>query len=81
MFISIKETHMLVSRGRRASLTERIEDKTMNASTTTAATQLFGRVLMSAIFLSAGFGKIGAYAGTQAYMESMGVPGSGCSRC
>ncbi|MGW8311430.1 MAG: DoxX family protein [Thiogranum sp.] len=48
----------------------------MNASTTTAATQFFGRVLMSAIFLSAGFGKIGAYAGTQAYMESMGVPGS-----
>ncbi len=48
----------------------------MNASTTTAATQFSGRVLMSAIFLTAGVGKIGTYAGTQAYMESMGVPGA-----
>jgi putative oxidoreductase len=48
----------------------------MKASTTTSATQFFGRVLMSAIFLSAGVSKIGAYAGTQAYMESMGVPGA-----
>jgi putative oxidoreductase len=48
----------------------------MNASTTTAATQFSGRVLMSVIFLSAGVSKIGAYAGTQAYMESMGVPGA-----
>jgi putative oxidoreductase len=30
---------------------------------------------LSAIFLLAGASKIGAYAGTQAYMESMGVPG------
>jgi putative oxidoreductase len=48
----------------------------MNASTTTAAIQFSGRVLMSAIFLGAGVSKIGAYAGTQAYMESMGVPGA-----
>ena len=48
----------------------------MNASTATAATQLSGRALMSVIFLSAGVSKIGAYAGTQAYMESMGVPGA-----
>lgn len=47
----------------------------MNPSTTTAATQLAGRVLMSVIFLTAGASKIGAYAGTQSYMESMGVPG------
>jgi putative oxidoreductase len=36
---------------------------------------LGGRVLMSAIFLVAGLGKIGGYAATQGYMESMGVPG------
>lgn len=34
-----------------------------------------GRILMAAIFLLAGFNKIGGYAGTQGYMESMGVPG------
>ncbi|WP_455235182.1 DoxX family protein [Thiogranum longum] len=47
----------------------------MNSSPTTAATQLSGRVLMSIIFITAGVSKIGAYAGTQGYMESMGVPG------
>jgi putative oxidoreductase len=47
----------------------------MNSSTTTAATQLSGRVLMSVIFVMAGFSKIGAYTGTQGYMESVGVPG------
>ena len=35
---------------------------------------LGGRILMSAIFIFAGFGKISAYAATQAYMTSMGVP-------
>ncbi len=37
---------------------------------------LLGRVLISAIFLMAGLSKITAYAGTQAYMESLGVPGA-----
>ncbi len=42
-----------------------------------ASTQLTGRVLMSAIFILAGLNKLGAgYAGTQSYMESMGVPGA-----
>ena len=36
---------------------------------------LGGRVLMSAIFLMAGLNKIAGYAGTQSYMEAMGVPG------
>ncbi len=36
---------------------------------------LLGRVLMSLIFILAGFNKIGGYEGTQAYMDSMGVPG------
>jgi putative oxidoreductase len=51
------------------------EEKTMNNSTLISATQLTGRVLMSFIFIMAGINKIGAYAGTQGYMESMGVPG------
>ena len=35
-----------------------------------------GRFLLSLIFIVSGFGKITAYSGTQAYMESLGVPGS-----
>ena len=37
---------------------------------------LAGRILISVIFIMAGWGKIGGYAGTAAYMESMGVPGA-----
>jgi putative oxidoreductase len=36
---------------------------------------LGGRVLLAAIFLISGLGKISGYSGTQGYMESMGVPG------
>lgn len=39
-------------------------------------TELGGRILMAVIFLKAGLGKIGSFAGTQAYMESVGVPGA-----
>lgn len=35
-----------------------------------------GRVLIALIFVTAGWSKIGGYAGTQAYMESVGVPGA-----
>ena len=35
-----------------------------------------GRVLIAAIFVVSGFGKIGAYQGTQAFMAAMGVPGA-----
>ena len=52
------------------------EEITMNQSILTAATQMTGRVLMSAIFLMAGISKLGSYAATQGYMESMGVPGA-----
>ena len=52
-----------------------IEEITMNQSILTAATRMTGRVLMSAIFLMAGISKLGSYAATQGYMESMGVPG------
>ena len=51
------------------------EEMTMNQSNLTAATRMTGRVLMSAIFVMAGISKLGAYAATQGYMESMGVPG------
>jgi putative oxidoreductase len=37
---------------------------------------LVGRVLIAAIFLVAGLGKITGYAATQGYMASMGVPGA-----
>ena len=47
----------------------------MNESKLTAATRMTGRALMSAIFIMAGISKLGAYAATQGYMESMGVPG------
>jgi len=36
---------------------------------------LAGRVLLAITFVVAGYGKIGGYAGTQGYMEAMGVPG------
>jgi len=37
---------------------------------------LSGRIFMALIFLVSGYGKIGGYAGTQGYMEAMGVPGA-----
>jgi putative oxidoreductase len=36
---------------------------------------LIARIFLGQIFLLAGINKIGAYEGTQGYMESMGVPG------
>lgn len=38
--------------------------------------ELAGRILLALIFVMAGLNKIGGYAGTQAYMESAGVPGA-----
>lgn len=38
--------------------------------------ELAGRILLAAIFVLSGWSKIGGYAGTQGYMESMGVPGA-----
>lgn len=37
---------------------------------------LVGRVLIAALFVLSGWGKIGAYAATQGYMQSAGVPGA-----
>jgi len=36
---------------------------------------LLGRIGLAWIFIDSGWGKIAAYAGTQQYMESAGVPG------
>jgi putative oxidoreductase len=44
--------------------------------TATNAGDLSGRILIATLFLVAGIGKLGSgYAGTQGYMEAMGVPG------
>lgn len=37
---------------------------------------LGGRILIAQIFVLSGLTKLGAWAGTQAWMESMGVPGA-----
>ncbi len=39
-------------------------------------TDLVGRLLIALIFITAGYAKIGGYAGTQGYMEAMGVAGA-----
>lgn len=47
----------------------------MNNRTSNAG-DLIGRILIATLFLMAGIGKLGdGYAGTQGYMEAMGVPG------
>jgi putative oxidoreductase len=38
--------------------------------------ELVGRVLIAALFVLSGWGKISGYAGTQAYMQSAGVSGA-----
>ncbi|MFT4097568.1 MAG: DoxX family protein [Rhodoblastus sp.] len=48
----------------------------MNNPQIANAAALLGRIFMSAIFISAGFSKIGGYAGSAAYMAKMGVPGA-----
>ena len=35
-----------------------------------------GRILLALMFVSAGLSKIGSYTGTQAFMDSTGVPGA-----
>lgn len=47
-----------------------------SASTIQKVSELAGRIFLAAIFLLSGLGKIGAYAGTAAYMTSVGVPGA-----
>jgi putative oxidoreductase len=44
--------------------------------TTNNLFNLLGRILLAALFLPAGLQKLSGYAGTQGYMEAMGVPGA-----
>lgn len=44
-------------------------------SSVQSAVELSGRVLLVTLFVISGIGKITGYAGTAAYMESVGVPG------
>lgn len=41
-----------------------------------AILSLLGRIGLSLLFIISGWGKISGYAGTQQYMEAMGVPGA-----
>jgi putative oxidoreductase len=41
-----------------------------------ALASLIARILMSAIFVTAGISKVSGYAQTQSYMDSHGVPGA-----
>jgi len=54
--------------------TKRPIESTVN--TVQKVSELGGRILLSVLFLLSGLGKIGAYAGTAAYMSSVGVPGA-----
>jgi putative oxidoreductase len=47
----------------------------MNTAKLNNASTLVGRSMIAIIFIVAGAGKITGYAGTQGYMESLGVPG------
>ncbi len=47
----------------------------MNQKVHSSLGALGGRVLLGLMFVVAGLNKISAYAGTQGYMESMGIPG------
>lgn len=48
-----------------------VKESTMSALQ--KSTELTGRVFLSVLFLLSGLGKIGGYAGTAAYMASLGV--------
>lgn len=48
----------------------------MNSKSLSNISILSARAMLAVVFIMAGFSKIGAgYAGTQAYMESVGLPG------
>ena len=48
----------------------------MSSKNLTNVSLLSGRAMLAVVFIMAGFSKLGAgYAGTQAYMESAGLPG------
>ncbi len=50
------------------------QPKESTVNTVQNVSELAGRILLAVLFLLSGLGKIGAYAGTAAYMSSLGVP-------
>jgi len=50
------------------------EPASVNSSAFLRGTELAGRILLAALFLLSGLGKIGSYSATAAYMSSVGVP-------
>jgi putative oxidoreductase len=46
----------------------------VNSAAFRKGTELAGRILLAALFLLSGLGKIGSYAATAGYMSSVGVP-------
>ncbi len=50
--------------------------KTFNQGAVYDAADWLGRVFLVVLYVTAGIGKLGAYAGTAAYMASHGVPGA-----
>ena len=50
------------------------QPKESTVNTVQNVSELVGRTLLAVLFLLSGLGKIGAYAGTAAYMSSLGVP-------
>jgi putative oxidoreductase len=67
------EFHMSTS---SASVVGDSNPAALSPSTVQRFSELAGRIFLAAIFLLSGLGKIGAYAGTAAYMASTGVPGA-----
>jgi putative oxidoreductase len=69
-------TYSSTTTGNPAAFISTDDSKGSAANTVQKASELGGRVLLSMLFLLSGLGKIGAYAGTAAYMSSVGVPGA-----
>jgi putative oxidoreductase len=67
-------TYSSTTTGNPAAFISTDHSKGSAANTVQKASELGGRVLLSMLFLLSGLGKIGAYAGTAAYMSSVGVP-------
>jgi putative oxidoreductase len=67
--------HLLIFWNNDNNLMQTKQATEMNPKTISNLSLFTGRAMLSAMFISAGISKIGAYAGTQGYMESVGVPG------
>lgn len=72
-----QEIQVSVSTVRKVTADEARGPSTATSGRTLAnVAELGGRVLLAALFLVSGLGKIGAYATTAGYMQAAGVPGA-----